>query len=100
MAVRRPFPTEPPRTSGPHEDAPPPFFVRPAELVNGRHEVEQDPELALDEVNQDNDVAAINTLEAFINAVEAQRGKKIADTDADALIALAEEIIFLLLEGM
>ncbi len=53
---------------------------------------------ALDDVNQNNDVGAINTLEAFINAVEAQRGSKIPEAQADALIALAEEIIFLLLE--
>ena len=55
---------------------------------------------ALDDVNQNNDVAAINTLEAFVNAVEAQRGNKIPEADADALIGAAEEIIFLLMEGM
>lgn len=43
--------------------------------------------------NDKNDVAAINKLEAFINAVEAQRGKKIAEADADALITLAQAII-------
>lgn len=48
---------------------------------------------ALDDINQNNDVAAINTLGAFINAVEAQRGKKITEADADALIAAAQEII-------
>jgi hypothetical protein len=51
---------------------------------------------ALDDVNENNDVAAINTLEAFINAVEAQRGDKISQTDADALIAAAQQIIDLL----
>ena len=40
-----------------------------------------------------NVVAAINTLEAFIKQVEAQRGNKISDTDADALIAAAQQII-------
>ena len=46
--------------------------------------------------NDKNDVAAINELGAFINAVEAQRGKKIAEADADALIAPAQAIIDLL----
>ena len=50
----------------------------------------------LDDINANNDVAAINTLEAFINAVEAQRGKSISEADADALIAAAQEIIALL----
>jgi uncharacterized delta-60 repeat protein len=48
---------------------------------------------ALDDVNAGNDVAAINTLEAFINAVEAQRGGWISEADADALIAAAQVII-------
>jgi hypothetical protein len=48
---------------------------------------------ALDDVNNNNDVAAINTLNAFINAVEAQRGNKISNEDADALIATAQAII-------
>ena len=51
---------------------------------------------ALDDINENNDVAAINTLQAFINAVEAQRGNKIPEADADALIAAAQEIIDLL----
>jgi hypothetical protein len=54
---------------------------------------------ALDDVNEHNDRAAISSLEAFIHAVEAQRGKRISDADADALIAAAEEIILLLSEG-
>lgn len=51
---------------------------------------------ALDDINENNDAAAINTLQAFINAVEAQRGNKISEADADALIASAQEIIDLL----
>jgi len=51
---------------------------------------------ALEDVNQNNDVAAINTLEAFINAVEAQRGNKIPEAEADALIADVLQIIDLL----
>ena len=38
--------------------------------------------------------AAINQLNAFINQVEAQRGKKITDEDADALISAAQRIIY------
>ena len=37
--------------------------------------------------------AAINKLNAFINQVEAQRGKKITDGQADELIAKAQGII-------
>jgi len=51
---------------------------------------------ALDDINPNNDVTAINTLEAFINAVEAQRGDWISETDADALIDTAQQIIDLL----
>ena len=36
---------------------------------------------------------AANKLQAFINAVNAQRGKQITDTQADALIALARRIL-------
>ena len=51
---------------------------------------------ALDDVNENNDVAAANALDAFINAVSAQAGQHIAQGDADALIAAAQEIIDLL----
>lgn len=51
---------------------------------------------ALQDVNENNDVAAINSLEAFINAVNAQRGNKITEDQADMLIASAQEIISLL----
>ena len=51
---------------------------------------------ALDDINENNDVAAINSLQAFINAVEAQRGNKIPEADADALIAETLRIIELL----
>ena len=54
------------------------------------------PLRALEDENENNDIAAINTLGAFINAVEAQRGKKIPEAEADALIAAAQEIIELL----
>lgn len=48
---------------------------------------------ALDDMNSNNDVAAANTLNAFINAVDAQRGNKITNEDADTLIAAAQAII-------
>ena len=51
---------------------------------------------ALDDVNEHNNVAAINNLQAFINAVEAQRGIHISEADADALIVKAQAIIAML----
>ncbi|MHC4158568.1 MAG: FIMAH domain-containing protein, partial [Planctomycetota bacterium] len=54
---------------------------------------------SLEDENENNDIAAINTLGAFINAVEAQRGKKIPEAEADALIAAAQQIIDLLSDG-
>jgi len=54
---------------------------------------------ALDDLNENNDVAAVNALNAFINAVEAQRGNKIPEEDADALIDAAQQIIDLLTNG-
>jgi hypothetical protein len=48
---------------------------------------------AIDDINENNNVAAINSMEAFINAVEAQRGNKIEDADANTLIAAADAVI-------
>ena len=48
---------------------------------------------ALDDMNQNNDVAAFNALQAFINAVNAQRGNSISVEDADVLVAGAQAII-------
>jgi hypothetical protein len=50
----------------------------------------------LEDGNLDNDTAAINNLQAFINQVEAQRGKNIPEADADDLIATAQGIINML----
>jgi hypothetical protein len=50
----------------------------------------------LDDMNENNDIAAINSLNAFINAVKAQSGQNIPAADADALIAEALFIIDLL----
>ncbi|MBI3290364.1 hypothetical protein HYZ78_03120 [Candidatus Microgenomates bacterium] len=48
---------------------------------------------ALDDLNENNDQAAINSLQAFINAVEAQRGSQITNEQADELVNRAQEII-------
>lgn len=47
---------------------------------------------ALDDLNEQNDQAACNSLEAFISAVQAQRDKKIPSEAADVLIARVDEI--------
>ena len=41
---------------------------------------------ALDDLKSNNDIAALNSMDAFANAVEAQRGKQISEVDADILI--------------
>ncbi len=48
---------------------------------------------AIDDNNVENDVAARNTLLAFISAVEAHRGNQVSDADATLLVAAAERII-------
>ncbi|UCE39293.1 MAG: LamG domain-containing protein [Thermoplasmata archaeon] len=48
---------------------------------------------ALESLENGEDKEAMNVLNAFINAVEAQRGKKLTDAQADELIAAAEDII-------
>ena len=51
---------------------------------------------SLADINENNDIATVNSLQAFINSVEAQSGKKIPEADADHLIAAAQRIIYLL----
>ena len=51
----------------------------------------------LQDGNPNNDGAAINKLQAFINQVEAQSDNQIPEEDANTLIAAAQEIIDLLL---
>lgn len=48
---------------------------------------------ALNDVNQNNDTAAVNSLQAFVNAVEAQRGNSLTNAQADELIAKSQAII-------
>jgi hypothetical protein len=47
----------------------------------------------LDDLARGQDKGAVGKLNAFINSVEAQRGKKISEADADALIQTVQEII-------
>jgi hypothetical protein len=48
---------------------------------------------ALDDSNEKNNAAAQNAMYAFMNAVEAQRGKKLTDAQATQLIAVAQAIV-------
>lgn len=48
---------------------------------------------ALDDANANNDVAATNSLEAFILAVQAQSGNQIPEPDADVLVLKATTIV-------
>lgn len=48
---------------------------------------------AISSLDEGDDNAAANQLQAFINQVEAKRGKDLSDEEADLLISLAEEII-------
>jgi hypothetical protein len=52
--------------------------------------------IVLRDGNKNNDVVAIQILNAFVHQVEGQRGKTIAETDADALQIIVLEIIALL----
>ena len=48
---------------------------------------------AIDDLNANNDKAALNSMVAFTNAVEAQQGKQISDFDAALLLIDANIII-------
>lgn len=48
---------------------------------------------ALDDINENNDIAAINSLNAFINAVEAQSCNQITCEDGTVLIEKAQAVI-------
>jgi len=53
-------------------------------------------EAAINSLDRGQENATKNQLNAFINQVEAQRGNKISDADADALIAAVNDIIAML----
>jgi hypothetical protein len=57
-------------------------------------------EKVLGDLNAHNDIAAVNRLRAFINAVKAQGGKQIGTADANALIAYAQATIDAIKAGM
>ena len=48
---------------------------------------------AIDDSNEKNNAAAQNAMHAFMNAVEAQRGKKLTDAQATQLIGIAQAIV-------
>ena len=48
---------------------------------------------ALQDIDENNNVAAINALQSFINAVKAQSGKKISESNTQALIDATHAII-------
>ena len=50
-------------------------------------------EVAIISLDNGQENAAVNKFNAFINLVEAQRGKKITEEQADELIAKAQRII-------
>lgn len=54
---------------------------------------------ALSDLNENNDVAAVNALNAFIAEVQAQRGDMIPEAAADELIADAQFIFELINAG-
>ena len=66
--------------------------LRPG-IVNALNSKLENVLKVLEDENAANDISAINTLHAFINSVEARRGKEISDADADDLIAAAQAII-------
>jgi len=53
-------------------------------------------ENAIKSIEKENYNTAVNQLNAFINEVEAQRGKKLTEEQADELIAMAEFIIYII----
>ena len=55
---------------------------------------------ALKSSTKDNICAAVHKLEAFQNQIEAQRGNKVDNVEADMLIAYAENLIIQLLEQL
>ena len=54
---------------------------------------------AIASLDRENDNAAVNQLNAFVNKVEAERDKKISDADAGGLIEAAEAISYVLTSG-
>lgn len=53
----------------------------------------QSAKRALEDMRNNNDVAARGSMTALVNAVDAQRGKGLTQTEADGLILLADSVI-------
>ena len=51
---------------------------------------------ALEDTNQNNDIATINVLNAFSNEVEAQKGRMISEINVEMMNAVAQYIIAML----
>ena len=65
-------------------------------MVLGLNDALIDSIYAEDDANKGEMTSAVNKLQAFIGKIEAQRGKKLTDTQADDLIARAQAIIAVL----
>ncbi|MFH1724428.1 MAG: NosD domain-containing protein [Elusimicrobiota bacterium] len=71
-----------------------PAFVEELDLPGGTaNALGSKLEEAIESAAKGNTTPAINKLRALINSVEAQRGKKISEADADALIGFVENAI-------
>jgi hypothetical protein len=75
-------------------------LVKTVKALHRQHGIQNSLDSKLDKVikslekaNVNSNKSAINVLNAFINSVEAQRGKHIDEADADALIATAQAVI-------
>lgn len=72
-------------------------LINDVETLNIQHGIENSLVVklnaAIQEIQANNNAEAINSLQAFINEVKAQRGKKISESDADILIVAAQAII-------
>ena len=62
-------------------------------IANSLDQKLQNALAALEVINAGQRQDAINKMEAFINAVEAQRDKQLTGEQTDSLIALAQEIL-------
>ncbi|MBU7013107.1 MAG: thrombospondin type 3 repeat-containing protein [Theionarchaea archaeon] len=72
-------------------------LVKSLELHHGiENSLVKKAENACAKFTEGNVGAAVNILNAFVNEVEAQRGKKISEEDAEMLIQFAENVIWLM----
>jgi hypothetical protein len=75
-------------------------YIQNLEIISGlKNSLAAKIENALTSLNDGHCETAINQLNAFINQVEAQRGKKLTDEEADNLISYAQAIIDAINDG-